>query len=113
MKNLLSESGETNSEVREMEKTLEECLKDLYKLGVVQGEHNINWADEYNLLNHSKNYYDGIKAIAEEYGVVLDSSPEDYREEEDEEYLLWDRMGFHLNEITREHIFKMLKVQYC
>lgn len=96
--------------MREMEKTVEECLNDLYLLGVVQGEHNINWADEYNLLEHSKNYYDRMKNIAQEYGVGLASSLEDYREDEDdEEYLLWDRMGFHLNEITREHILKMLQ----
>jgi len=44
-----------------MEKTLEESLNDLYRIGVIQGEHNINWADEYNLLEHSKNYYKKIK----------------------------------------------------
>ena len=93
-----------------MEKTVEECLNDLYLLGVVQGEHNINWADEYKLLEYSKNYYDRMKAIAQEYGIDSDGCLEDYREDrDDEEYLLWDRRGFHLNETTREHILKMLQ----
>lgn len=93
-----------------MEKTVEECLNDLYLLGRVQGEHNINWADEYNLLEHSRNYYDKMKNVAQEYGIGLDCCLEDYREDsDDDEYLLWDRMGFHLNEITREHILKMLQ----
>ncbi len=93
-----------------MEKRIEECLDDLYRLGVVQGEHNINWTDEYNLMEHSKNYYLKIKTIADEYGIVLDGSLEDYREDsDDEEYYLRDRMGFHLNEITRKHILEMVK----
>ncbi len=92
------------------EKSIEDCLNDLYQLGVIQGEHNINWADEYNLLEHSKNYYTKIKSIADEYGVSLDSALEDYREEsDDEEYYLWDRMGFHLNEITQDHLLKIVK----
>ena len=52
-----------------MEKTLGQCLDDLYLLGLVQGEHNINWADEYNLDEHSQTYYEKIKAIGLEYGV--------------------------------------------
>lgn len=55
-----------------MEKTLNESLNDLYRIGVIQGEHNINWADEYNLLEHSKNHYKKIKTIADEYGVGFD-----------------------------------------
>lgn len=93
-----------------MEKTHEKCLNDLYLLGVVQGEHNINWTDEYNLLEHSKNYYNRMKNIAQDYGVGLASCLDDYREDaDDDEYLLWDRMGFHLNEITRKQILKMLQ----
>jgi len=112
MENVLFEIKETNSEVREMEKTFEECLNVLYKLGVVQGEHNINWADEYNLLEHSRNYYDKIKAIADEYDVEFDYQLEDYREDsDDDEYFLWDRMGFHLNEITQEHILNMIRLK--
>ncbi len=86
-----------------MEKGIEECLDDLYRLGVVQGEHNINWADEYNLIEHSKNYYLKIKSVADKYGV--ESSPKECGDE----YMQWDRMGFHLNEITREHILETVK----
>lgn len=93
-----------------MEKGIEECLDDLYKLGVVQGEHNINWADEYNLLEHSKKYFYKIKSISDEYSVGFDGCLEDYLEERyDEEYSLWDRMGFRLSEITREHILETVK----
>lgn len=65
-----------------MEKTLEKSLNDLYRIGVIQGEHNINWADEYNLLEHSKNYYKKIRTIADEYGVGFDFKLEDYREDQ-------------------------------
>ena len=42
---------------------LKNCLDDLYQLGVIQGEHNINWADEYNLLEHSNEYYHKTKRM--------------------------------------------------
>ena len=88
-----------------MEKTLEESLNDLYRIDVIQEEHNINWTDEYNLLEHSKNYYKKIKTIADEYGVVFDFKLEDYREDsDDEEYYLWDRLAFDLSEKFKEHI---------
>lgn len=88
-----------------MEKTLDESLNDLYRIGVIQGEHNINWADEYNLLEHSKNYYKKIKTIADEYSVDFDSKLEDYREDsDDKEYNLWDRLAFDLSEKLKEHI---------
>ncbi|MBE6490113.1 hypothetical protein [uncultured Methanobrevibacter sp.] len=88
-----------------MEKTLEESLNDMYRIGAIQGEHNINWADEYNLLEHSKNYYKKIKTIADEYGVGFDFKLEDYREDSDyEEYNLWDRLAFDLSEKLKEHI---------
>jgi len=61
-------------------KNNEECLNDMYRLGVVQGEHNINWTDEYNLLEHSKNYYNKIKTIADKYGIECNRTLEDYRE---------------------------------
>ena len=93
-----------------MEKTLEESLNDLYRIGVIQGEHNINWADEYNLLEHSKNYYKKIKTIADEYGVDFDFKLEDYREDsDDEEYYLWDRLAFDLSEKLKEHILIGIK----
>ena len=86
-------------------KNNEECLNDMYRLGVVQGEHNINWTDEYNLLEHSKNYYNKIKTIADKYGIECNRTLEDYREDEDdEEYFLWDRWAFDLHEITKEQI---------
>ena len=88
-----------------MEKTLNESLNDLYRIGVIQGEHNINWADEYNLLEHSKNHYKKIKTIADEYGVGFDFKLEDYREDsDDEEYYLWDWLAFDLSEKLKEHI---------
>lgn len=86
-------------------KTLDESLNDLYRIGVIQGEHNINWTDEYNLLEHSKNYYKKIKTIADEYSVDFDSKLEDYREDsDDKEYNLWDRLAFDLSEKLKEHI---------
>ena len=88
-----------------MEKTLDESLNDLYRIGVIQGEHNINWTDEYNLLKHSKNYYEKIKTIADEYDIGFDFKLEDYRESsDDEEYYLWDRKAFDLSEKLKEHI---------
>ena len=74
---------------------LEDCLDDLYQLGVIQGEHNINWQDEYNLLEYSKNYYNKTKAIADKYGITYKDLPED---SDDEEYWLWDRRAFDMNE---------------
>lgn len=72
---------------------------------MIQGEHNINWTDEYNLLEHSKNYYKKIKTIADEYSVDFDSKLEDYREDsDDKEYNLWDRLAFDLSEKLKEHI---------
>lgn len=88
----------------------EEYLNDLYQLGLVQGEHNINWTDEYNLLKHSKNYYNRIKTIADKYGIKCNTQLEDYREDEDdEEYFLWDRRAFDLHEMTKEHILNLKK----
>lgn len=86
-----------------MEKTLEECLDDLYLLGQVQGEHNINWSDEYNLLEHSKNYSDRMKAIAQKYGIECagDFANGDYD--------FWDKLGFQLHELTKEEILKIVR----
>ncbi len=92
------------------EMPLKNCLDDLYQLGVIQGEHNINWADEYNLLEHSKDYYNKTKSIAEKYNITYDTSIEDYREhDDDEEYILLDRLTFNLNEIIKEHILNLIK----
>ena len=89
---------------------LNDCLDDLYQLGVIQGEHNVNWADEYNLLEHSKQYYHKTKSIADKYGIDYSDSPEDYRENDDEEeYALLDKQAFNINEITKEHILNILK----
>ena len=88
---------------------LKDCLNDLYQLGVIQGEHNINWADEYNLLEHSKEYYNKTKSIADKYTIDYDISLEDWRESDDEEeYCLWDKLSSHINEITKEHILNMI-----
>ena len=92
---------------------LKNFLDDLYQLGVIQGEHNINWADEYNLLEHSKRYYHKTKSIAEKYSIDYSDSPEDYRENDDEEeYVLWDKMAFNINEITKEHILNIINENY-
>ena len=89
---------------------LKNCLDDLYKLGVIQGEHNINWADEYNLLEHSNEYYHKTKSIADKSSIDYSDSPEDYRENDDEkEYVLWDKLASNINEITKEHILKIIK----
>ena len=86
-----------------MEKTLGQCLDDLYLLGQVQGEHNINWADEYNLLEHSQNYYEMIKAIGLEYGVECgDLSIKDG-------YLL-DEMAFELHEKVKDEIRDRIEI---
>jgi len=91
------------------DKNTEECLKDLYLLGLIQGEHNINWTDEYNLLKHSKNYYHKIKTIADKYSIRCNKTLMDYCEDEDEnEYMLWDRWAFDLHEMTKDHILKAL-----
>ena len=76
---------------------LKNCLDDLYKLGVIQGEHNINWADEYNLLEHSKRYYHKTKSIADKYSIDYSDSPEDYRENDDEKEYVFDMNGFLYN----------------
>ena len=89
---------------------LEECLEDLYRLGIIQGEHNINWTDEYQLLEHSMKYYEKTKSIADKYDIKYSNCLEDYRDDEDdEEYLLWDRLAFTVNEMTRNHIHKIIK----
>ena len=89
---------------------LKDCLDDLYQLGVIQGEHNINWADEYNLLEHSKRYYHKTKSIADKYPIDYSDSPEDYREKDDEkEYALFDKLASNINEIAKEHILNILK----
>lgn len=88
----------------------ENCLNDLYRLGVIQGEHNVNWADELNQLEYSKQYYAKTKNIADKYNIDFDASIEDYRENGDEEEaLLWDRLAFHINEITKEHILNIIE----
>ena len=87
------------------EMSLEECLEDLYQLGMIQGEHNINWADEYNLLEYSKTYYNKTRAIADKYNINYNSCLDNYREDDDEEeYQLWDKSAFHMNELIRKHI---------
>ena len=87
----------------------ENCLKDLYELGIIQGEHNINWADEYNLLEYSKTYYEKSKAIADKYAIKYNTCLEDYREEaDDEEYLLWDRSAFDMHEMIQKHILNII-----
>lgn len=84
-------------------------LDDLYELGVIQGEHNINWTDEYNQLEYSKEYYLKTKNIADKYNIDFDDSIENYRENGDEdESILWDRLAFHINEITKEHILNII-----
>lgn len=86
-------------------KNVEECLKDLYELGLVQGEHNIKWADEYNLLEHSISYFKKTHDIVDKYGINCDKTFEDYRESDGEkEYVLWDRMASHMVENTKERI---------
>ena len=86
-----------------MEKTLGQCIDDLYLLGLVQGEHNINWADEYNLLEHSQNYYEKIKAIGLEYGVECGDL------EVVDGYLL-DEMTFGLHEKVKEAIRDRIEI---
>lgn len=84
-------------------------LDDLYELGVIQGEHNINWTDEYNQFEYSKEYYLKTKYIADKYNIDFDDSIENYREDGDEdESVLWDRLAFHINEITKEHILNII-----
>lgn len=86
-----------------MEKTLGQYLDDLYLLGQMQGEHNVNWTDEYNLLEHSQNYYEKIKAIGLEYGVecddlnVVDGYP-------------LDEMAFELHEKVKEKIRDRIEI---
>ena len=90
--------------------TFQGCLNDLYQLGVIQGEHNINWTDEYNLLEYSKTYYEKTKAIADKYNINYNTCIEDYRENDDvEENWLWDRMAFNMNEIIRQHLLIVIK----
>ena len=89
---------------------LKECLKDLYKLGMIQGEHNINQTDEYNLLEYSKNYFNKTKTIADKYNINYNTSLEDYREYDNEsEYSLLDKLTSHMHEITKEHILNIIK----
>lgn len=98
--------------IKSNEITLEDCLKDLYHLGMIQGEHNINWTDEYNLLEYSKNYFRKTKAIADKYNINYNVSIEDYREYDDEEeYYLWDKLTFHMNEIVKEHILNIINTK--
>ena len=96
--------------IKSNEIILKECLKDLYKLGIIQGEHNINWTDEYNLLEYSKNYFNKTKTIADKYNINYNTSLEDYREYDNEaEYYLLDKLTSHMNEITKEHILNIIK----
>ena len=96
--------------IKSNEIILKECLKDLYKLGVIQGEHNINWTDEYNLLEYSKNYFNKTKTIADKYNINYNTYLEDYREYDNEsEYSLLDKLTSHMHEITKEHILNIIK----
>lgn len=80
---------------------MKEYLEDLYNLGIIQGEHNSNWSDEYNLLEHSRNYYHKTKAIADKYGVRGKYPDED-------DYMQLDMLGSVLNERAREHILQLI-----
>ena len=92
---------------------LEDYPDDLYQLGVIQGEHNIYWADEYNLLEHSKEYHNKTKSIADKYNIDDEISLEDWHESDDEEeYLLWGKLAFNINEITKEHIMNIMNKNY-
>lgn len=63
----------------------------------------ISWADEYNLLEHSQNYYEKIKAIGLEYGVECgDLSIKDG-------YLL-DEMAFELHEKVKDDIRDRIEI---
>lgn len=96
--------------IKSNEIILKECLKDLYKLGIIQGEHNINWTDEYNLLEYSKNYFNKTKTIADKYNINYNTYLEDYREYDNEsEYSLLDKLTSHMHEITKEHILNIIK----
>ena len=96
--------------IKSNEIILKECLKDLYKLGIIQGEHNINWTDEYNLLEYSKNYFNKTKTIADKYNINYNTYLEDYREYNNEsEYSLLDKLTSHMHEITKEHILNIIK----
>ena len=96
--------------IKSNEIILKECLKDLYKLGIIQGEHNINWTDEYNLLEYSKNYINKTKTIADKYNINYNTYLEDYREYDNEsEYSLLDKLTSHMHEITKEHILNIIK----
>ncbi|MBE6496730.1 MAG: hypothetical protein E7Z81_00365 [Methanobrevibacter sp.] len=80
---------------------------------MIQGEHNINWANEYNLLEHSKEYYNKTKSIADKYNIDDEISLEDWHESYDEEeYLLWGKLAFNINEITKEHIMNIINKNY-
>ena len=84
-------------------------LKDLYRLGEIQGEHNINWSDEYNLLEYSKDYYEKTMTIASKYNITCTNSLEDFREYNGEpEYMLWDKFAFKIHSITKEHIESLI-----
>lgn len=96
--------------IKSNEIILKECLKDLYKLGIIQGEHNINWTNEYNLLEYSKNYFNKTKTIADKYNINYNTYLEDYREYDNEsEYSLLDKLTSHMHEITKEHILNIIK----
>lgn len=91
------------------EQNVEECLKDLYELGLVQGEHNINWADEYNLLEHSIRYFKKTQDIVDKYGIKCNKTLEDYCERDGEkEYVLWDRMTSHMMGNAKECIISKI-----
>jgi len=95
--------------IKSNEIILKDCFKDLYQLGVIQGEHNINWTNEYNLLEYSKKYFNKTKTIADKYNINYNTSLEDYREYDDEEeYYLLDKLTSHMHEITKEHILNVI-----
>ncbi len=95
--------------IKTNEISVKECLKDIYQLGMIQGEHNINWTDEYDRLEYSKTYYIKTKIIADKYNINYNTSIEDYRKnDQEEEYCLWDKSASHMNEIIKKHILNII-----
>ena len=88
----------------------EEMINDIFKLGLIQGEHNIKWEyDEYNRLPHCKDYYKKINAIEKKYGINYESFIE--KDEDEDEYKLLDRKAFYLLETIMEYIIDELLSQ--
>lgn len=105
-------TNKQNEKMIKYEIQIKNCLDDLYQLGVIQGEHNINWTDEYNLLEPSNKYYHKTKNIANKHGRSIEIFPEDYRVNDEEKYALADKLGFNINEITKEHILNIITENY-